>query len=381
MYCDYLWPRANNDINNLCHLNFAKGKQMQLSKIHPSIYFLSLIMMITNIPTRAQPYSESVVDTTFTEALSMIQMPEPFFDNSHTLPEMDSTQIADLGFDQVYESSSYTFFVRDGKKLHAQRFEKDSQTTILILHGVASSSYMYNRMAGLLQAATHAEVFTIDWRGHGQSEGTPGDVDYVDQYADDLADVISSIRKSAPDKRVLLAGHSMGGGIALRYAIKNDVPEVDGYLLFAPLLGHDAPTMRKEPLVQDEPAEPFMKVHVPRLIGIYMMNSIGNHDYDSLPILFLNLPEGTRLTSYTYRANASTAPEDYIKGLNAVSKPLLVIVGSKDEAFLASAYEPAIETYSTGKAIVIDGATHNGVRHSEQAMQAVESWYLSLDLK
>jgi len=35
----------------------------------------------------------------------------------------------------------------------------------------------------------------LDCRGHGQSNGAMGDVDYIDQYIDDLADVISIVKK------------------------------------------------------------------------------------------------------------------------------------------------------------------------------------------
>lgn len=65
------------------------------------------------------------------------------------------------------------------------------------------------------QEATQAEVFAIDLRGHGKSDGKDGDVDYINQYADDLADIVSAIRKQKPKGKIIIAGHSMGGGVAL----------------------------------------------------------------------------------------------------------------------------------------------------------------------
>ena len=69
------------------------------------------------------------------------------------------------------------------------------------------------------------------------------------------------------------------------------------------------------------------------------------------------------------------APEDYVTGLKAVKVPLLVIVGSKDEAFVASKFKPAVQKNSKGKVIVIEGATHEGIRHNKRAMEEVKTWF------
>jgi len=343
---------------------------------------LLLLLSLIGITAKAQS-SSSAMDTSavFKEALPLIHMPEPTFDRSGEPPQLDSTQIGDLGFEQVFVSSPKQFRMRDGTLIHAQQFSKSSDTTILVLHGVASSGYTFNRMAGLLQEATNAEVFAIDWRGHGQSGGTPGDVDYADQYVDDLADIVKAIRATSPKERILIAAHSMGGGIALRYAMKSDMPHIDGYILFAPLLGYNSPTQSKEMPETDESVEPFMKIHFSRIFGLYMMNSIGNQDYDSLPVLFLNQPVDSPLASYSYRSFKSMAPDDYKEGLQAISRPLLVIVGSEDEAFVANAYEPAVKEYSSGQVLLVEGQTHNGIRHSTKAIEAVASFIKTMESK
>lgn len=348
------------------------------------VFLLSVALMTLTVNcVNAQDNSikKTVIDTVkiAEEAHKLISLPEPTF-KPFQPQEMDSTQMADLGFDQVYENDTLKFTMRDGKQLFARRYSFKSNTTIVLLHGVLSSSYTMNRTAGLLRDAAGAEVISIDFRGHGQSDGNPGDVDYIDQYSDDVSDVISAVKKNKPGGKIIIAAHSMGGGIALRYAMKKNAPNIDGYLLFAPLLGQNAPTMRKPAATTDTTIEPFIKIHIQRIIGLKMYNSIGIHKYDSLPVLFFNLPKEMGLNKYTYRANESMAPEDYKAGLKAVKKPLLVIVGSKDEAFVASKVERAVTENSNGKVIIIDGATHNGVRHSKKAMEEVKKWFLKLKL-
>lgn len=334
-----------------------------------------IILLVVVSDARDKGFCQTASDSinVLIEATKLIEMPEPFFGPFKPQP-MDSVQLAELGIEQVFKSDPVMFLMRDGKALHAEKFAKESNTTIIVLHGVLTNSSTYNRMSGLLREAVDAEVFAVDLRGHGQSEGIAGDVDYVDQYADDVADIVSKIKDDAPNERIILAGHSMGGGIALRFAMNDAAPKVDGYLLFAPLLGHNAPTLRKASVDEAGSGEPFMKIHLSRIIGILTLNSIGVHTYDSLPVLFFNLPKEMPLNKYSYRSNLSMAPDDYREGLKAVNKPLLVIVGSRDEAFVASEYDPVVTTYSEGEVVIIDGATHNGVRHCPQTMEAVKNW-------
>lgn len=304
------------------------------------------------------------------EALALIHLPEPEFDNPPAAT-MDPQAFADLGFEQPYSFEEITFDARDGEKLYGRYFSSESNTTILLSHGVLGDSYLFNKMSGLLREATGAEVYALDIRGHGKSGGRPGDVDYIGQYEEDLADIVNHIKKEKPGHKIIIAGHSMGGGISLRYAMRDDFPVVDGYLLTAPTLGHNNPTMRTE---SAETGEPFMKLHIQRMIGLSMLNSVGNHDYDSLNVLFFNLPENSPITKYTHRSNMSNAPADYRDGLKAVNKPLLVIVGTEDEVMEAAKFEPAIQQYSDGELLIVDGATHNGIRHSEEAMKKIKEW-------
>lgn len=348
-----------------------------MKKLNLTILTITLLVVaITQTQAQVEPLNAETLDSVkiTNEAFKLINLPDPTFKPFQPIP-MDSTQIADMGFEQVYKSEPTHYLMRDGKKLFAQKFPYSSNTTILLLHGVLSSSYTMNRMAGLLREATKSEVIALDFRGHGQSEGIAGDVDYIGQYTDDLIDVISTIKKNRPTGKIIIAGHSMGGGIALRYAMKKMAPSVDGYLLFAPLLGDNAPTLPKPSGTIDTTSEPFMKIHIERIIGLYLLNSIGMHKYDSLPVLFFNLPKEMPLNKYTYRSNRSMAPEDYVAGLNAVKVPLLVIVGSNDEAFVASEFKPAVQNNSKGKVIVIEDATHNGIRHNKKAMEGVKTWF------
>ncbi len=351
---------------------------MKNFKIYAFLTFLFLGSTSVSAQSMLDLYFGGNKDSLTNEATKLIRIPEPTFKPTEQLTEPNPASISDMGFEQIYKSESRFFTVRDNNKIFAYRFVKQSDNTIILIHGVGSNAYMYNKTAGLLQEATQAEVYAIDLRGHGQSEGKIGDVQYINQYVDDLADIIITIRKEKPNGKIIIAGHSMGGGVALRYAMEKEYEQPDGFLLFAPLIGHNSPAFLQGQATENIAEEPFMKIHIERIIGLAMLNEIDNHDYDSLPVLFFNFPEAVPLRKYSYRANKSMTPDDYETGLNAVNKPMLVIMGSEDEAFSAVATKEAILKNSIGEIQIIDRASHNGVRHNSQSFTFIKDWFSKL---
>lgn len=348
---------------------------MKSSKILTLIVFSLLTISTVSGQDFLNTYFNGNKDTLVAEATKLVNMPDPTF-RPFTPTQIDIADLLDRGI--KYKTVNYYFTVRDKSKIFAYRFSKKSPNTIILLHGVKSGANDYLKTAELLQQATQAEVYAIDLRGHGKSEGKSGDVNYINQYADDLADMVSAIRKKKPNGKIIIAGHSMGGGITLRYAKGDYKEKVDGFLLFAPLIGHNSPAFSKGEVEKNDSAEAFMKIHIARIIGLKMLNEIKLHEKDSLPVLFFNLPKGTPLQEYSYRANTSMAPDDYIEGLKAVKIPLLVLVGNKDEAFVAEDQQKAILENSKGEVTIIDDATHKSILKNVYAFQLISKWFTKL---
>ena len=66
-------------------------------------------------------------------------------------------------------------------------------------------------------------------------------------------------------------------------------------------------------------------------------------------------------------------PEDYKTGLNAVNVPMLVLIGSNDEAFFAEALQKAVLENNPGKVHIINNATHN-----TQSFGFIKDWFSKL---
>ena len=83
---------------------------------------------------------------------------------------------------------------------------------VLLLHGLASSSYIWNQVAPLL-AEQGYEVIALDQRGHGESAKPDYGYDFATILADDQA-VVQALSLRRP----IIVGHSWGATAALEFA-------------------------------------------------------------------------------------------------------------------------------------------------------------------
>lgn len=104
---------------------------------------------------------------------------------------------------------------------------------VTIAHGYGEHSGRYEYVADWLVDAGYA-VFAPDHHGHGRSEGRAGRISLGDAVTD-LDTMITSVSQQRyPGLPQFLLGHSMGGAIALRYAMAHQ-DRLNGLVLSAPL--------------------------------------------------------------------------------------------------------------------------------------------------
>jgi acylglycerol lipase len=104
---------------------------------------------------------------------------------------------------------------------------------VAIAHGGAEHGGRYAWTAQQLNARGYA-VYAIDHRGHGRSAGPRAYVDRVDNAVTDLHTLSDLARDRHPGLPLVLLGHSMGGLIALSFALRYQ-DELTGLVLSAPL--------------------------------------------------------------------------------------------------------------------------------------------------
>lgn len=103
---------------------------------------------------------------------------------------------------------------------------------VVFIHGNASGSRYFEETMLALPGAYRA--IAVDLRGYGDSEAKPLDATRgLRDFSDDLHAVLTD-RRVAGDKKVNLVGWSVGGGVAMQYAIDH-ADDVAKILLLAPM--------------------------------------------------------------------------------------------------------------------------------------------------
>ena len=130
-------------------------------------------------------------------------------------------------------STTDTATTRDGIRILTRHWAAEApHAALLLVHGLGEHSGRYEEVGDQF-AAAGVESFAWDLRGCGASGGERAWVDAWSQFHDDVEDRLAAARAAVPGRPVVLYGHSMGGLIALGYAV-SDRPPPDLLILSAP---------------------------------------------------------------------------------------------------------------------------------------------------
>lgn len=261
------------------------------------------------------------------------------------------------------------FSARDGTEL-AYRHYPARATPVgkiaILVHGSSGSSVAVHALADGL-AAHGIDTFAPDIRGHGGS-GTRGDIGYLGQLEDDLADLVTEVRKSVPAQPIVLLGHSAGGGFALRAA---SAPIQDLFartILLSPYLGYDSPTNRDN-------SGGWASPDIPRILALGLLSRIGVSCCEALPALaFAVRPNSEKYvaSTYSYRLLRNFATRGYKPDLTAAKHPVTLIAGADDELMQADKYADAVHAVAPAVDVrLIPGVNHMEIVSAPQAVSAI----------
>ena len=329
----------------------------QVSKfllISLAIYLgVTAVLIITDHPTNSASAEEPIVFEALTRA------------DYNQMPELQ------------------TYSARDGARLNYRLYQSHPATDIvlILLHGSGWHSMQFYPLASALSEAGVATVITPDLRGHGFNPEQRGDVTYIGQLEDDLADLIAALEPQFPGARVIIGGHSSGGGLAVRFAGGEHGELVDGYLLLAPFLKYNAPTTRPN-------SGGWARPNSRRIAGLTMLNNLGIHWFDGLTVIQFAMPSSvldgplgdSATTAYSHRLNTSFAPRSkYGRDLAAMTQPFLLVAGLQDESFIAEQYEPTISQYTqSGSYVLLPDTGHIDLLTSPELASIVADWVKNL---
>ena len=272
----------------------------------------------------------------------------------------------------AFSAKEHHYTARDNTRLFYRYIPGNSDISIVLLHGSGSEGRYLIPLGKKLNTESNITVLIPDLRGHGFSQGSiPGDVNYLGQFEHDLEDLLTHIKSSYPSARVILGGHSSGGGLAVKYG-GNSLNQFDGAILLAPYLGYQAPTVRTN-------SGGWVQVAQLRYAGLAMLNNIGIKFLNNYPVLFFNRPAGVadklQLESYSYQLNESLSPQTYAADLSNYKGPMLLLVGELDEAFYPDEYKNVLESNAPHTEFhLLENTKHLDLPSSEETATLINAW-------
>lgn len=110
-----------------------------------------------------------------------------------------------------------------------------ARDTLVILHGHGEHSGRYEKFAGILKGE-NISLAAMDLRGSGRSEGAEVYAESFREYLEDFSTFIQFLKlRHGIQNKIILFGHSLGGLIAVHWALEHP-GEIKAMILSSPCL-------------------------------------------------------------------------------------------------------------------------------------------------
>jgi pimeloyl-ACP methyl ester carboxylesterase len=237
--------------------------------------------------------------------------------------------------------------------LESKQGDHISDRHILFIHGLGSSADRWLDIPDAISMYYH--TIAVDLIGFGGSD-KPTDVNYtIEQFSEFILEFIEKIGLSGDDRKITLVGHSLGGYIAVDFAIRNKglieklvlldssgflkgpTPLLEQYLNAAKYPSYDSVRNVFEQMV----AQPW-KV-LPVIINIFITR--------------INSPGAKYPFESAYR-NSTTTQIDLSRLKSIEDIPTLIIWGKSDNLIPIEYSEPFKQVFKNYRVEMIEDAGH-----------------------
>jgi acylglycerol lipase len=193
---------------------------------------------------------------------------------------------------------------------------------VVLAHGASEHSNRYGHVVARLREHGFA-VYALDHRGHGQSDGRRALIDRLDHAVTDLDALVVHAAGEHPEQPVFLIGHSMGGTVAVAYALAHG-ERLDGLVLSGPLAALEAapPPMRVISRVLSAVAPTLPLIDIDS--SLISRDPAVVEDYRRDPLVHHG-----RLPARTV-AELARAIESFPEQVGAITAPTLIMYGTAD---------------------------------------------------
>jgi alpha-beta hydrolase superfamily lysophospholipase len=237
---------------------------------------------------------------------------------------------------------------------------QEPRAVVVIAHGAGEHSGRYPHVAERLVAAGYA-AHALDHRGHGRSTGRRALVDRMDRVVADLDAFFSLAGSRHPGRPLFLLGHSMGGCIALLYALRHQ-QRLEGLLLSGAVARLDASAALKVVVRGLSRVAPALGVVAVDPVLVSRDGAVVRAYRDDPLVFHGKLPARTV-------AEMSAAADGFPAAVPALRLPLLVMHGGADAIVPVAGSRMVHERAGSADRTlrIYDGLYHEILNEPEQA--------------
>ncbi|MDE5943971.1 MAG: alpha/beta hydrolase [Rikenella sp.] len=241
---------------------------------------------------------------------------------------------------------------------------------VLLLHGYLESIEVWEEFAGML--GRNYRVICVDLPGHGFSDWGGRSVIGIDYMADTVAEVL----RIAEVDRCTVAGHSMGGYVALALA-ENHPERVEGLVLFHSSPNADSPEkaanrLREIELVEAGKKELLARVNPGKGFAEANLRRCADEIEDLAEQVMLTEDDAI---AAVLRGMAERP--DRNEAMRRFGIPELMIFGRGDNYIPVAAAQAMIEAQPQARAAWLDNSGHMGFVEQPDESLAILSDFLA----
>lgn len=275
---------------------------------------------------------------------------------------------------------------------------ENQQAVVLFVHGSSTHSGAYTVLGeGLAGRGVHARF--VDLRGHGLSvcrpdgncedpasiernydddgtyyPGRPGDSRDENQLVRDLSQHIEQVREDHPDARLLLAGHSSGAGLVLRFLERGGLQRVDEVALLSPFYHPDQPhsSMREFECGRKLSANGYAVVDTGAL-GAALRGQVHRYVLSFRKDDAYRQPLDTLQNTYTTMVGMQTSSADGF--LEVFDDPVLWVAAEEDALLDLETQRRESDRLPEGsRFVVVEDTSHVGLGWSDGVAELLADW-------
>ncbi len=245
---------------------------------------------------------------------------------------------------------------------------KKGDVTIVLLHGYLETLYIFNDLFYLLEKKYR--VIAIDLPGHGLS-GSNDDVNSMEFSAAVVADVL----KICGVEKAFVAGHSMGGYVAL-HCVKLFPELFEGVILLNSTPFADSPEKREDrareiDLILAGKLGQIVSLSIPKMFAPQNLRRLDEKVEETIEISETHDPKGIAACIKGLMEREDT------KDVLAAQKKAMFVFGTDDKFIMAEVRDRLIADFPNVKSVIIPETGHNSFVEEPQKVADVIDDFVS----